>query len=295
MATLPQHLPEDINAELLLSYYPQGTCKISFSGLHRRNAYNDIVDTEQLSDGTLHLTLSRNSLYNALPEYMFHPIDRFDNIPKSEEKERFEQEVEKQAEEIENAYRFFSPLDLLLFKLKVQVRERIEEYAKENVVMQRIIGDSITPTQRKNRFIKQLLPFLPQCKQIRGNKTLLTILLRKVFLEEGLNIQIRHEIQRKKDTEERYDDKLDMELDNGYVGNEYTDTVTTYSIHYWSEDECDGSFHLFVAQVEELRQFIQDFFLSVEEELHFDITRDDAPLLLSDEDTYHYLNYNTNI
>ena len=91
---LPQFLPKDINAEVLLAYYPKGACKISFSGLHKRNTYNDIVELEPFSDDAIHLTLSRNSLYNALPEYMFHPIDRFDNLPKVEEKEELPEAVD---------------------------------------------------------------------------------------------------------------------------------------------------------------------------------------------------------
>lgn len=291
----PQLLPKDINAELLLSYYPMGSCKISFSGLHKRNTYNDIVDIEPWSDYAMHLTLSRNSLYNALPEYMFHPIDRFDNLPKVEEKELFEKQLEEQAEEIANAYQFFAPIDILLFKLRTQVREKIEAYAKENVIMQQILGDRITPEQRSNRFIRQMIPFLSQCKYIRGDKTLLTLLLRKVFLEERLHVRVQHLSQMRKDDAPRYNDRLDMELGEGYVGNEYPDRFVTYSIHYWYEHEDEQSFWRFLDETEELRLFIQDYFLAIEEELKFDISRDESPFVLADERDAHYLNYNINI
>ena len=293
--TLPQLLPADINAELLLAYYPEGACKISFSGLHKRNTYNDIVDMEQLSNEAIHLTLSRNSLYNALPEYMFHPIDRFDNLPKSEEKERFEQELEKQAEEIANAYKFFAPIDILLFRLRSQVREKVEAYAKENVIIQQIVGDTITPQQYSNRFIQKLLPYLPQCRLIRGNKTLLTLMLRKVFLEEGLHIRLETHSRPQHDESPRYADSLDMEVGDGFVGRDYEDTVTTYCIQYWNEQESNENLFHFLDEIEEFRQFVQDYFLSVEEELRFDISHDDAPMLLTDTDASHYLNYNINI
>ncbi|MBR6036799.1 MAG: hypothetical protein IKP41_07590 [Bacteroidaceae bacterium] len=293
--TLPQLLPADINAELLLAYYPEGACKISFSGLHKRNTYNDIVDMEHLSNEAIHLTLSRNSLYNALPEYMFHPIDRFDNLPKSEEKERFEQELEKQAEEIANAYKFFAPIDILLFRLRSQVREKVETYAKENVIIQQIVGDTITPQQYSNRFIQKLLPYLPQCRLIRGNKTLLTLMLRKIFLEEGLRIRPETHSLPQHDEYPRYSDSLDMEVGDGFLGRDYDDTVTTYSIQYWNEQECsENLFHL-LDEIEELRLFVQDYFLSVEEELRFDISHDEAPMQLTNTDSSHYLNYNINI
>ena len=293
--TLPQLLPADINAELLLAYYPEGACKISFSGLHKRNTYNDIVDMEQLSNEAIHLTLSRNSLYNALPEYMFHPIDRFDNLPKAEEKERFEQELDKQAEEIAHAYNFFAPIDILLFRLRAQVREKVEAYAKDNIIIQQIIGDTITPQQHNNRFIRQLLPYFPQCRLIRGNKTLLTLILRKVFFEEGLRIRLKTHTCPLHDESPRYSDCLDMEVGDGFVGRDYEDTVTTYSIQYWNEQECSENFFHFLDEIEELRQFVQNYFLSIEEELRFDISRDGEPILLTDTDSSHYLNYNINI
>ena len=89
---IPKDIPQDINAELLLSYFPSGSLKVSLKGLHKRNVYNDIIDIDKSSDGTLSMNIGRNSVYNALPEYIFHSIDRFNNIPKIEEKERFAEE-----------------------------------------------------------------------------------------------------------------------------------------------------------------------------------------------------------
>ena len=63
------NIPDDINIELLLSYFPEGSLKVAMRGLHKRNAYNDIVDTEEKKDGTVVVGVGRNSLYNALPEY----------------------------------------------------------------------------------------------------------------------------------------------------------------------------------------------------------------------------------
>ena len=58
---------------------------------------------------------------------------------------------------------------------------------------------------------------------------------------------------------------------------------------------CDEHFLAFINDVEELRVFIQDWFLAVGEELRFNITQDSKPLRLNDEVFYNYLNYNTNI
>ena len=85
---MPSNLPSDINVELLLPYYPLGKFKVALKGLHKRNTYNDIIETEIIDDDIMHVGVGRNSIYNSLPEYVFHPSDRFDNIPAYQEKER---------------------------------------------------------------------------------------------------------------------------------------------------------------------------------------------------------------
>jgi hypothetical protein len=290
------HIPEDINIEVLLNYLPADSCKIAIKGLHKRNTYNDIISMEEMQGSNKVLfNIGRNSLYNALPEYMFHPIDRFQNLPKQEEKERFAEEYEEQEREKENAYKFFAPLDILLLQLRMKVREHIECLASTNIAIQHIIGDRLTEQQRQNRFIKQLLPYLPDCKNIRGDKTLLSLLLRKLFMEEGLSINLHREQEEFCDAAPRYEDGIGGTLGECYAGNTYDERVTIYDIHFWSDEECNENFLRFVDEVKEMEKFLQDFFLSVEDTIRFDIYDHAAPLRLSDEKIYNYLNYNTNL
>lgn len=292
---LLKNIPEDINAELLLSYFPEGSCKVVFNGLHKRNAYMDICEIEEKSDGTLLLDIGRNSLYNYLPEYLFHPFERFGDISKLEGKEQFKREYQEQEKEKEDAYRFFAPLDLLLLNLRVLVRDYLNEYVENNKVLIDIIGDELTEEQKSNRFIKQTLPFIPLCKTIRGDKTLLTLMLRKILKEEGLNIDIHRKTMAYTDGEPRYDYRLDNVLGTTYVGNEFNEDTTIYDIHYWSEDDCDEYFLNFIEDIKLFQVFIQDYFLSVEETLHFEIYKNESPLRLSDDIYYNYLNFNTNL
>ena len=41
---VPENVPQDINAEVFLDFFPQDTFRVIFCGLHKRNAYNDILD-----------------------------------------------------------------------------------------------------------------------------------------------------------------------------------------------------------------------------------------------------------
>ena len=176
-------IPDDLCAETLLAYLPEGECKVAVQGLHQRNAYKDIIELSPFNgqEDALLMQLGRNSLYTALPEVLFHQVDRFSNLPAQHAKERFAEEYDEQEREKELARRFFMPVDLALLQLRVDVHRKLTELTEYNRVMEDILTDSLTEAQRKNRFIRQLIHFVPACKDIRGNKTLLTLMLRKVL------------------------------------------------------------------------------------------------------------------
>lgn len=291
---VPENVPQDINAEVFLGFFPQGTFRVKFCGLHKRNAYNDILEIEKEQEKFL-LHLGRNSLYNSLPEFLFHSIDRFDNIPEKEKKQRFSEEYAKQEKEKEQAYKFFSPIDTLLFQLRLEVRERLNKYVESNTVIQDILLDKLTAEQRENRFIKRTTPYISSCKTIRGNRTLITLLLRKVLAEEGLKINVKSKQTEFTDEEPRYGNSEGCEIGDVYVGNTYSESVITYSISYWSDEDCNEDFLPLVNDLEVFRQFVQDYFISVDSILVFDISKDTSPLRISDTTLYNYLNYNTNI
>ena len=293
---MSKSIPLDINAELLLNYFPKGKFRISLQGLHKRNSYHDIIDMEEMVDkDAIHAHLGRMSIYNSLPEYMFHSLDRFDNLPVNNESEAFHNEVDKQDQERTDAIRFFSPIDVLLFHLRASIREQIEQYTQGDVVMQQILGDRMTEKQHANRFIRQFEPFLPQCKYIRGNRSLLTFLLRKVLLEEDLRVEVKQEVSKLTDKHPRYGNHVDAVLGESYVGDTYSENVTIYSISYWSDEECNENFLTFVDEMEVLRIFLRDYFMFAEDDLVFCINKDYPSLRLNDEEIYNYLNYNTNI
>ena len=291
---IPKNIPDDINAELLFEYFPEGTCKALFRGLHKRNVYNDLIDMEELHDGVLQLTLGRPGIYDTLPELMFHPIDRFDNLPKQNEKERFEEEYEAQEREKEQARRFFEPVDLMLLRLRLDVRKKINAYVETDKALIDILSDELPNKQRQNRFVKLTLPFLPSCKRIRGDKTLLTFMLRKVFAQEGIAIEKHNESVELVDITPRYGISVGDNLDELYAGNAYSVYSTVFDIHYWPDDSKETNVINLVEEVETYQCFIQDYFMAVDDILHFDISCDN-PVCLADEKNTNYLNYDTNL
>lgn len=289
-------LPDDINIEDILLYLPKESYRVSVNGLHKRNSYKDIINYEETPDGKPEFHVGRNGLYNSLPEYMFHPINRFDNIPERERKERFAEEYAKQELEKENAHKFFSPIDVLLLDLKTKVKEKINQLSSDNIFIQNIIGDTLTEKEKSNRFIQRTIPFLPNCKRIRGNKTLITFMLRKVLFEEGLSLNKENIVSEIHDKEPQYNSKIEnFQLNSMYLGNEFSENIMTFTINYWSDEECSEHFNLFLEELETYRLFIKDYFFSIEDELCFHINSDYPTLRLADDIIYNYLNYNTNL
>lgn len=286
-----KNIPDDLNAEILVASYPDETFDVEFKSIHNRNAYKDIVSVD-VRKKRLQLLLGRNSLYNKLPEYLFHQIDRYN---RNDKKEDFAKELSKQEEEEENAYRFFFPLDAMLFKIRSDIKKNIEDYTSGNKVLQDIIGDTLTEKQRNNRFIKRTLQYLPACKNIRGDRTLITMMIRKVFHDENIIVDVSYKDTYLREDVPRYCDHIDSLIEDTFVGYGFTENVLTYKIHFWSDDDCDENFSSFIDETEEYRRFIQDYFVSVESLLEFEIQKDEAPLKLSDKNRFNYLGYNTNI
>ena len=287
-----KNIPDDINAELLFSCLPEGKLKLEFEGSHKRNAYHDILRIEQNGkDKPITLQLGRNSLYHTLPEILFHPIDRFN-------KSNFEEQYAAQKKEQENAKKFFAPIDLLLFNIRLSVREKIQEYLESDKLLVDIITeDRLSDEEKQNRFIIKTLPFLPMCKSIRGDKTLITMMLRKVLKDEQIEIKVCEEQVEYTETEKeaRYPGLVGDTLDAFYLGDSYVDDALVYNIHYWSDEECDEHFMEFVKEMDVFREFVQDYFLAIGAELHFDISTDSDGFYLDDGTKHQYLNYNTNL
>ncbi len=288
-----KNLPTDINAEVLLEYYPKETFDVELKGLHKRNAYMDILNLEDKGE-RMQLTLGRNSIYNSLPEFLFHPIDRFD-LPQHNQKERFAEEYANQEQEKENAYKFFAPIDLALLHQRVRARHHINSLTSGNKVLIDIISDCLSEKRKNNRFIKNSLEYLPYCKIIRGDRTLITMMLRKILMEEGIVVDINNNNKTFVDSAPRYKTEVDSDLSSLYVGTEFEQETLCYNVYYWNDDECNVNFHSFLDDIEEYRIFVQDFFLSVESVLEFNVYHDAPTLRLSDTTIYNYLNYNTNI
>lgn len=290
-----KNLPHDLNAEVLLEYLGDRDYKVIFDGPHHRNNYKDILEVEEDVDH-VQVRLSRRSIYNTLPENLFHSIERFDELPETRRYNSFLQEYDTQQEEKRKAYAFFAPIDLLLLSLRQQIRRKLDQYVSSDTVMQSILADRLTEQQLLNPFIRQTIPFLPNCRDIRGDITLITLLLRKVFAEEGIRLTQSSNLQMFFDEEPRYSMELGSDLGSVYLGDGYEQPILGYYLTFWPADTVHTDFMAYVEQLDEYRRFFEDYFLGVGTILTFTLIDPNAMTLrLGDDEVKNYLNFNTTI
>lgn len=291
-------IPSGLKAEVLLDYIPRERRRFEICGSHKRNAYHDILDIASGEDGTCDISIGRDGLYDILPEGLFHPVDRFENIPANEYHERFEEECEAQKTEEAEARHFFSPFDAFLAELGSVAYGFGQKHYSDNDVLCGILCDSMPEIYRNNRFVAKAMPFVPMCSRIRGDRTLLSLMLRKIFYDESLRMDMDCVPELLRDESPRYCSCLDEQPADGeetYLGNEFIEDILTYRIHYWNGDECDSDFLSFVSEIRVFEDFVNDWFSGIESAVRFDVSTDSLPVRLSDDMICNYLNYNTNI
>lgn len=291
------NIPLDISAETLLNYLPHDKYIVELKGTHKRNAYEEILSVTRDGDN-LSIELSREGLYDILPESLFHPVDRFENISANEYKEKFAEEYESQQVEEANARKFFAPFDRFILGINCEVNRIKNDRYNDNSFICAIICDTLPAEYMDNRFVKKMIPYMPQCGKMRGNRDLMTLVLRKILSDEGVSMTERRVPKTFADQHPRYNTSIGISVNQSadlYMGCEYTESVTEYEISYWNDDECDDSFLSFVSEMNVFEKFINDYFVSVEAMIRFNISTIALPTRLTDDLYYNYLGYNTNL
>lgn len=290
-------IPYDIRAEIINNYLATSKKAISFVGNHKRNAYKDIASISK-EDGTIKIELSKQGLYDILPEALFHPIDRFENLPANEYNERFAEEVEQQRQEEINARTFFALFDNFIFGLSSLVAYIKQTEYCDNSILSGIICDSLPDRYKTNRFINRAKEFTPHCKNIRGDVTKISLMLRKIMAEEGLKLVPHNNSRSYSDEQPRYNCHV-LHEDDGmtevYLGNTFDEETLIYEIDYWNDDYCDESFLKFVHEITVFEEFLNDYFMGIESSIQINISSHTLPVRLSDEKCCNYLDYNINI
>ncbi|MBW1296745.1 hypothetical protein [Aquimarina litoralis] len=159
----------------------------TFSRSYRRDVIDIKLDTYSRDKDKLQLHLSRNGLYDTLPEGFFHePVKAKSDIS-------FTELHQKQKKEEKDARAFFSPLENEFFTQRINIekneRELINEFA--NLRTDFLLKFwNIDPNIPKDYSIK-LLQLLPYVHKISGEIELTALSLEKI-IDEKVTITKKH-------------------------------------------------------------------------------------------------------
>ncbi len=174
----------DIKAEVVIAdihehHVDFNNIEVKFVGTFERNYKKDINSLRvDMVKKAISLHVTRNSLYDVLPEGLFHPVTRFGGLDSKELKNEFK----KLKQEEEKARRFFQPFDqeFLLQRVQLELGER-SLFEDPLVVFENLFPNK---TSIPRKYYRQLLKYLPFTNYFKGNPELTAQCLSEIIGEK---------------------------------------------------------------------------------------------------------------
>jgi len=247
---------EDLLAELLLSvYFPNvKTWNASYGSFFSRNYSGDLrsVDANMYT-----VSLSRNGLYDILPEKMFFDVEELRFL----ESRDLAQRIDEIYEEEKNIKDYFKPLDSFFFNQSCKFHNTAGQLVdnKVNWLLKLLFDYDIEA--ETNPYVKQMAPLLLHATEIRANLELISQILSEI-LGCKVDFQVNHQ-----------DEVL-------------------FVVHKWNLNSTE--FHAFVKDIKPLFDFVTYWFISMEMDCIYKVKDYHQPFILSSERPL-VLDYNTQI
>ena len=174
--------PSDIKAEVIIADLVErgfdfSKIIVKHDGLFKRNYSKDISDVylDMVKD-ILVFNVSRDSLYDILPEGLFHHV--FGNL----EADNRNQEFEKLKQEEDNARKFFLPFDNEFFYQNIKLETELRKFFRnpDYFFQQLFFFDKTIP----DKFIRKLTSYLLFADNIIGNLELTALCLSDIIGEK---------------------------------------------------------------------------------------------------------------
>ncbi|GAA3515766.1 type VI secretion system baseplate subunit TssG [Aquimarina addita] len=176
----------------------------TFSRSYRRDVIDFKVDSFSSTKDKLQLKIARNSLYDTLPEGLFH-----DSIKTKNNTLSYSELHQKQKKQEQDARSFFAPLENEFFTQKVHIeqneRNLINEFTnlKTDFLLKFWKLDKKIPA----KYSIKLLQLLPYAHKISGEIELTALSLEKI-IDENVSIQKKYKTIEEKSGTSQPDNKL---------------------------------------------------------------------------------------
>jgi len=271
MKNIP-HPIENIKAESYLTSFLASCLDVNIEplGVFSRNYSEDVMLIEYGDDANhrLNVQLSRDSVFNILPEGLFFEENKLRDIGKQNNAEKFREEEERIIKEKKKIRLFFQPFDTVYFRLRFELEKSLNELSANRT---QLIFDEIFdvfPLDTDNSLIHKIMPLLPLASEIRGNNHLLKDVLRGVFFPAKVELFRQ---RKRKPSDSRVKNVL--------------------KINVFIEKLSAGEFRNMKEEADVFAQFLYDWFLPVDCDYEFKIKDKSERFVLGKTMTLDYNTY----
>lgn len=251
------------NIEALTELQTSVNTGFVYCGTHERTAKGDemtISVSSSSRSNAVTYRLKRDSLYHILPEYLFHPLDRYANC--DGDKDAFLEERTAQKEIERDALEYFHPFDTILTHLRVRFQDYLNSYILDN---EHFIIDFITENEsinKNNTYIKSILPHILLLRANRGSKALIKLIIETAFGSGLVDFSCRNvEIPVEIDSTSSHI-TLDGEIDDLFCGETIMDWIEVFEIKYQLELNTQEVIEHTSNDIDDFIKFVNKWFLS---------------------------------
>lgn len=242
-----------------------------FSGVHERTAKGDnlIVSTSTSSKRhQIKYSLKRDSLYHILPEYLFHPLDRYADT--DGDKEEFLKRRKAQKDIENDALEYFYPFDKSFQYLRTLFQEKLNNEVLNNklfIVDFIIEGYNIN---KNNLFIKGAYPCIIWLRNNRGVKKLLKVAIKYAFHDSINSYTFLSDEQSFPIDADTCHISLDGEIDDLFCGPRYYYLEESINVEYQTEIISEDQIQRIKSEIKEFEEFFKAWFLTPNQTIKVD-------------------------
>ena len=268
-----------------------------FEGVSDRTASGDVlsvdVKNKKNTNPSVKFSLKRDSLYHILPEFLFHPIDRYSGT--TGDVAEFDKRYEEQEEQERNALTYFKFFDQNYQELKVKFQLWLNDHIfKGNHFLSEYIIAGYT-FNWENPFIKAVLPCIPWLRNYRGNKDMIEVAIGYAFAG-GAKVKCFWKDCRM-ELDKNIHSSLDGDIDDLYCGPTFQSGSYTWKVNYQTKIDTEKRLNEQITAIKEFSDFFQKWFLNVEDDLIVEFGDWQATPVISDKESMNgiFLNYSTQL
>lgn len=235
-----------------------------FNGVHERTAKGDnllVSASTSTKRHQLKYSLKRDSLYHILPEYLFHPLDRYADT--DGDKEEFIKRRKAQKDIESDALEYFYPFDKSFQSLRTLFQKKLNNEILNN---KRFIVDFITEgydINKNNPFIRGAYPCIIWLRNNRGVKKLLELAVKYAFSDSLNSYSMVSNEQSSEIEAESCHITLDGDIDDLFCGPRYYYLEESINVEYQTEIISESQIEQIKCEIEEFVSFFTKWFLTL--------------------------------